>query len=390
MNEAILDLQREDDRFSSDAALSYTLTSEHYTDPDLHALERERVFARNWSLVCHQSEIANPGDFRRHRVAEEELFVIRGRDGVVRGFYNVCRHRASQLIDEAAGNKRAFITCPYHSWAYDHEGKLRAAHNCENVAGFDKADFSLAGVAVEVFLGFVFVNLDTQARPLAERFGDLSAWMLRECPGIDDYRLLYQADNEVPCNWKLLVENLIESYHLELSGPAHKTFVEVVACDEDAGGEAPYAAVTHDGWSSHAGPAGAPENAAYAWSSPRTLGATNAFATFHVFPDWAFLLWPGANALTVFINSPAGPETTAQRFAYYGPEGEPDEATRGMMHYFSHVLGPEDNELCSRVQKGLRSRSYRQGRLMVDAARSAVSEHPVHHFQAQIRDAMGL
>lgn len=387
MNE-IATLIRGEDRFSADPAHSWTLAAAHYHDPALHALERERVFARSWSLVCHGSEIANAGDFRRHRVADEEVFVIRGRDGGVRGFYNVCRHRASQLLDEATGNRKAFITCPYHSWAYDHEGRLRAAHNCENVADFDKADFSLAKVAVEVFLGFVFVNLDTEARPLSERLAPLESWVRRECPGIDGYRRLYRTDNTVACNWKLLVENLIESYHLELSGPQHKAFTEVVACDEDAA--EPYAAVTYDCWSSHVGPAGTRESSAYPWTTERALGGSNAFATFHVFPDWAFLLWPGANALTVFVNAPAGPETTAQYFAWYGPEGEPDEATRGAIHWFSHVLGAEDNELCERVQKGVRSRSYHQGRLMVDAGRSAVSEHPVHHFQAQIRAALGL
>lgn len=388
MNEMTPGTRQPEDRFSADPNESWTLAAPYYYDAELYAREQERVFARTWQLVCHQSEIANPGDFRRHRIAGEDIFVIRGKDGTVRGFYNVCRHRASQLIDEETGNKPSVIVCPYHSWTYDHEGKLRGAVNCENVKGFDKDDFTLARVAVEVFLGFVFVNLDTDAAPLAGRLGPLEDWMRRECPGIDGYKRVYRVDNEVPCNWKLLVENLIESYHLELSGPAHKAFTEVVACGDEVDPADAYAARTYDVWSSHVGPAGPKENAAYSWQTPRALGGGNDFATFHVFPDWAFLLWPGADALTVFVNAPAGPETTAQTFAYYAPEETVDAETEALIHYFSHVLGPEDNELCARVQRGIRSRAYHQGRLMVDADHTAISEHPIHHFQAQVRAAM--
>jgi len=378
---ALADEQK--DKFNAIPDESYTLAAPYFYDPVLYEREKERLFARNWRFVGHQSELATAGDYLTLDLAGEKILVMRGQDGTIRAFYNVCRHRAAELV-KGRGNLKAVVTCPYHSWAYDLEGNLRSAHNCENVKGFRKEDFSLKSVQVEVFCGFVFVNLDPKAVSLKSQIAEMEPLIRRECPNVDAFKLASRQEYLVKANWKAIVDNFIESYHLALSGPAHKAFTDLVDCNKST-----FKVMTHNIWSSHIGPSGPKHNTAYDYEKPRDIGGSNQFVSIHLFPDIGLLFFPGASAVVSFIMSPAGPETTQQIFSYYTPDGAADEATKKGIDYFSYVLGPEDNELCEGVQRGLRSRAYYQGRLMVDAEHSGISEHAVHHFHAQVMKAMG-
>jgi len=131
-----------DKPLTDDAARSYTLPARYYTDPDIIEREKEAIFYRNWSFIGHQSQFTRPGDYVCDVVIDQPVFVIRGKDGVLRGFYNVCQHRAHLLLKEGGGNRKV-ITCPYHAWSYHADGRLRTARNCETVPDFDKAEFSL-------------------------------------------------------------------------------------------------------------------------------------------------------------------------------------------------------------------------------------------------------
>src|SRR5205085_5188363 len=135
-----------------------TLAQEYFVSPEIFSEERNRIFAKNWVLVGHQSQLANSGDYFVAVVAGEGLIVVRDKGSVIRGFYNVCRHRGTRLKEDACGHASA-IQCPYHAWTYALDGKLIGAPHMDEVSGFDKADYSLHGVNLGLWEGFIFVNL---------------------------------------------------------------------------------------------------------------------------------------------------------------------------------------------------------------------------------------
>ena len=159
------------------------LPARYFTDPQVFARARENIFFRTWQYACHVGEVANAGDFVAFTLFDQDLFVMRGDDGAIGAFYNVCRHRGHKLL-EGSGNRRAII-CPYHAWRYDRAGKLRAAPHSDAVAGFARENIALHRVRVEEFLGFVFVNLDADAKPLGECYPGVREALLELCPGID-------------------------------------------------------------------------------------------------------------------------------------------------------------------------------------------------------------
>lgn len=141
-----------------------SLDARYYTDPAIFAAEMDGLFTRTWQFACHVSALEKQGDFYAFELAGEGLFCIKGKDGEIRTFYNVCQHRAHRLV-EGSGSARV-VACPYHMWTYDLEGRLRNGPNIKAVEGFDKSQICLTQVRTEIFLGFVFVNLDPDAAPM--------------------------------------------------------------------------------------------------------------------------------------------------------------------------------------------------------------------------------
>jgi|APSaa5957512535_1039671.scaffolds.fasta_scaffold04095_1 carnitine monooxygenase subunit len=384
MSETNIRLAATEDRFSSDPEVSYTLAAPYYYDEALFRSEQSRVFAQSWRFACHRTEIPHTGDYVTLGLDNESILIIRDKDETIRAFYNVCPHRASQLVKPgSSGNKPSGISCPYHSWTFNHDGTLRGASRCERVKNFNKEDFSLTPVRVEELCGFIFISLNIDAPSLGAQAVGLDDLLNRECTGLEDYSLVARSDFDVKTNWKVIIDNFIENYHLTLSGPEHKKFADLVSSEEHES-----KIRTHDVWTEFISPAGRPDNSAFQWTEPRNLGGGNDFITIHLFPDMGFVLFPGVNALSLFYTRPTGPETCTLVTSYYAPTTELDEATKAGVHYFSDELSPEDIELCEGVQRGLRSRAYHQGRLMVDAERTGLSEHGVHAFHAWIRSFM--
>ena len=136
--------------------------------PKVFEVEKSGLLARTWQFACHASQLENPGDYVAFDLGDESLFSIKGRDGEIRTFYNVCQHRRISLSAAKAATR--VVVCPYHAWTYELTGKLRAAPNAKSVPGFDAAKICLTEVRTEVFLGFVFVNLDPDAAPMDDWF----------------------------------------------------------------------------------------------------------------------------------------------------------------------------------------------------------------------------
>jgi Rieske 2Fe-2S family protein len=187
-----------------------TLPQRYFISSEVFAEEQAAIFSAQWVLVGHQSQIGQPGDYFVQEVAGESLIIVRDREGTIRGFYNVCRHRGTRLCEDQSGHSST-IQCPYHAWTYGLDGRLVGVPHMESVPGFDKADYSLHTVNVGVWEGFIFVNLADDPMPLEKWFaplaGKFSQWNM---PRLRSARRI---GYDVRANWKLMFENYSECYH---------------------------------------------------------------------------------------------------------------------------------------------------------------------------------
>lgn len=151
-------------------------------------------------------------------MVDQEVIVVRGRDGVLRAFYNVCSHRAHRLL-EGKGRKTV-IVCPYHNWSYETDGAFKGGRGIEGVCDFDRIAAGLKPVKVEVLAGLVFVNLDPETRPLADIARAMGKDMAKHCQGLGALKLAHTVEVETAANWKALVDNDLESYHVASAHPA--------------------------------------------------------------------------------------------------------------------------------------------------------------------------
>ena len=195
------------------AALSAgeTLPAQLYVAPEVHRLEREKIFARAWQYACHDSHLKKPGDVVLAKSGDIPIVIVCGKDGELRGFVNVCRHRLHPVVTEN-GNAR-LLRCSYHGWTYELDGQLKHAPRQASEPGFDCSAISLRRVSVERWDQFVFVNVDPGATPLATLTADVRPRTdeLNSDLAEYEYRVRYTYDME--CNWKVWAENAIECYH---------------------------------------------------------------------------------------------------------------------------------------------------------------------------------
>lgn len=196
-----------------------SLEARYYTDPQIFEAEKSGVLAQTWQFAGHASQLDRPGAYFAFELAGESLFCIKGRDGEIRTFYNVCQHRAHQLVD--GSGRTSVVVCPYHAWTYELTGELRAGPNLQSVSGFDKSTVCLTGVRTEVFCGFIFVNLNPEAQPMDDWFPGVRQELETFVPNWAELRPMEWVEIPESCNWKVSVENYSECYHCSLN---HHTF----------------------------------------------------------------------------------------------------------------------------------------------------------------------
>src|SRR6266496_2066325 len=158
---------------SGTSAPAKSLPQKYFVSPDVFAEEQKKIFAKQWLLVGHQSQIPTAGDYIVQQVIGESLIFIRDKTGEIHGFFNVCRHRGTRLKEDTCGHAST-IQCPYHAWTYGLDGRLIGAPHMDEVPGFDKADYSLHAVNLALWEGFIFVNLADDPMPLEEWFAPLA------------------------------------------------------------------------------------------------------------------------------------------------------------------------------------------------------------------------
>jgi phenylpropionate dioxygenase-like ring-hydroxylating dioxygenase large terminal subunit len=367
------DVQRISAGYELDPGESMSLRSEAYVDRKWFEAEVKSVFTRTWQWISHAEAVTKPGSYIAATVAGMPIAVVRDRAGSLRGFYNVCKHRAHELLSGAGTTRN--IVCPYHAWTYDLDGGLRAARRSDGMTSFDKSQICLDQVQVEEFGGMVYVNLDPTATPLSEQAPDLAEEIAHWAPDVANLTHAKRLTYEVNTNWKNVIDNFLECYHCHI---AHREFVDLVDMDT-------YDVKTHGIWSSHFADAGKNENSAYDVSG----ASVTTHSVWWLWPNTCLLRYPGRGNFMVFQVIPDGPERTLETWDFYLESTELNQAEEESVRYIDDVLQEQDIALVESVQRGMRTPAFDQGRIVFDPARSdsGLSEHGVHHFHGLLINA---
>lgn len=354
-----------------DPAASMSLRADAYVDPAWFQVDRQSIIGRSWQWWCHAEQLRAPGQYVAGDVAGMPVVAVRDRDGILRAFYNVCKHRAHQLV--AGHGSINSLVCPYHAWTYDLTGQLTSARHTRDLIDFDRSQICLSEVRVEELAGFVFVNLDPEAPVLAEQSGDLAAEIARWAPDVERLTFAHRLTYDIASNWKNVIDNFLECYHCHV---AHKDFVSLVDMHS-------YTVTTHGIYSSHMARAGVSMNTAYDVSEATVTD----HAVWWLWPNTCLLRYPGRGNMMVLRVIPVGPDRTLETYDLFLESSQPNDAELETIRYLDEVLQVEDIALVESVQRGMRAPAFDQGRIVVDRSGSGLSEHALHHFHGLVLDS---
>ena len=358
-----------------------TLPARYFYDDEIFKAERERIFYPGWHCIGHVNELSDPGQFLTFDIFDQSVVALRGDDGVIRSFYNVCQHRGNRLLEDRRGKLGSVIRCGYHSWCYSRDGHLKSAPRSERLPDFDRKDYGLKPVRSEILGSFVFVNFDPEAVPLGEMAPGAERMINQYLPDIGAMKLIEETDVVVPANWKVIMDNSIEGYHFARSGPVHKHLAALIEFKK-------YKLEAQGKWWTYIGPPKAGIGSAYGAPLDGATWQTDWFFNIGIWPNTTFYCFPFSDICGTFIMIPLAPEKSLLRFGYYGPNRPMPEVTKACIKWMNEELGPEDIQLNVTQQRGLRSFGYNQGRYLIDPERSNESEHLVHHFHTLVHQAV--
>jgi phenylpropionate dioxygenase-like ring-hydroxylating dioxygenase large terminal subunit len=349
----------------------WTLPAAWYSDPEVLTLERERVFAAAWTYAGPAECVSEPSSFFAAQIGHVPIAIVRGKDGELRGFVNVCRHRGHLVV--SGHGCRETLQCPYHAWTYDLDGSLRRAPRAEREPGFDPAGLSLLPISVGAWGPFVFASADPDAAPLEEWLGELPG--IVAASGLDLDALRFHSHHEWPVgsNWKVAIENYLECYHCPT---AHPGFSKVVDVDPDS-----YRLQVHPTFSAQVGPV-RPSALAGNGRSPYVPKGDVTQAQYHfLFPATTVNIAPGMQNVSLERWIPDGPARTVEVTDYFFAADAVEAEIEELMAWDAQVA-EEDTALVESVQRGLDSGLVPQGRLM------SQSEVLIADFQRRVHDAI--
>lgn len=343
---------------------AYSLPFSAYTDKSVFDAERDRIFSKEWLFACMDMQLSDKGSYFSLQVAGEPVVLLRGEDKQLRAFSNICRHRGTPLLDEGFGKVERYVRCPYHAWAYSLSGDLKAIpHN--KIIAVDLDEHSLHEFQVATWNGLVFVNLDSEAPPLSKRLGDIDRYLAIFEPETFDH--VEQGDTEFwQSNWKLAIENAIESYHLF---QVHEQTLEQYTPTKLS-----YYIAGSSEWALTGG-----ANNRKKGVLETLLGSTHPEAFEHYIlvslpPSFVAIVSYGSIAwLSIY---PVSSNESCIRSGSLGWKSAMD--TSQAIQQFTRDFFAEDKQICERVQKGMSARCARGGKL-VDMERVLVD---FHHYLA--------
>jgi choline monooxygenase len=353
--------------FDPDIRRASTLPARLYIDPVYLELERERIFAHSWQLVGRTEQVAESGMFFTATIGNDPIVVLRDGDAL-RGFYNVCLHRAGPVASGCG--KRQTLQCKYHGWTYTLRGELLRAPEMEGVERFTPDDMHLRSVAVAQWGPLVFANLDGKAPPLEDMLGPIPERVAHF--GCESMRYVMRKEYELDCNWKVYVDNYLEGYHIPVVHPSlHKEI------DYDSYRVEPhrYSSIQHAPLRPVPSSAGAERK-----YDPAKSEAGEAVYGW-VFPNVMLNVYMGQMQTNLVL--PLAHDRTRVVFEWFASAPPADPATDpawSALVAFSDEIQDEDVEICQTVQRNLRSRVYDRGRY------SAKRENGVHHFHSLLHE----
>jgi choline monooxygenase len=355
---------------SADLSQAQTLPSRWYTDARFLELEKDKIFWRTWQPVGRTDMLQRPGDFFTCEVAGERLVITRGQDDRLRGFYNVCLHRAGPVA-VGKGNRRS-LQCKYHGWTYGLDGKLLNAPEFEGVRNWNKDEVCLSQVQVETWGPFVFVNLDPVSAPFMDIYGPIDAEIRARGLQIERMRAMERRDYYIDCNWKVYVDNYLEGYHVPV---AHPGLYRELDYDQ-------YRVDTFRYHSSQHAPIRPAKEGDIQGRDRRYVRTEDeAEALYYwIFPNVMLNIYPDNMSINIIL--PVDHVKTLTIFEWYFEEPGTGAGWESMQQTiaFSDEIQQEDIEICEWVQQGLRSRAYDRGRFSVKR------ENGVHHFQSLVHE----
>lgn len=350
---------------SDDEALS--LPAWIYRDPEFFELEKEWIFRSSWQLVCHLNDVPKAGDYYSFEFLGQSIIVLRGDDGEVRSFHNACRHRAARLLDGAQGHCGRRITCPYHAWTYALDGRLIAVPQSDAFKGIDRQRHGLVPLEQEVFMGFIFVRLESHlpgshaklpsVRQMAAPYmEELAAYRLEEL--VPQGRVTLRPRS---VNWKNVADNYSDGLHIPVAHPGlTRLFGASYGVEAKPGIDKMWGRLR--------------ETPSRNWSEARYQSLLPSVAHlpeerqrlwiyFKLWPNLAFDIYPDQIDFMQFL--PISPtETLIREIAYVHPDERREmRAARYLNWRINRRVSEEDKRLIERVQAGMASDSYTVGPL---------------------------
>jgi len=359
---------------------AHTLASKFYTDPAILDIEKTRIFLRTWQLVgtlshsCGEVDgikrtIADPESFFTAEVAGEPVIVVRDKQGILRAFSNVCRHRAGPIA--LGSGCRNVLRCQYHGWTYTLDGRLIGTPDVEGVEFFDRSTMGMVPLGLEVWEQFIFVNFDAQAEPLASYLGKIP----EQARGFqfDGLQFAERRDYVINCNWKVYVDNYLEGYHIPVAHPGLMREIDY----------ANYRIDTYRYYSQQFAPIRAMKTEENAERFYEPGSGLRQAVYFWIFPNLMVNIYPDNVSTNLIV--PISHDKTLTIFEWFFH----DVADRSVQERirraiaFSDQVQQEDIGLCESVQRGLRSATYDRGRYSVKR------ENGVHHFHMLLGEFLG-
>jgi phenylpropionate dioxygenase-like ring-hydroxylating dioxygenase large terminal subunit len=349
-----------------------------YHDAEFFALEKRKVFRCSWQLVCHLNDIPRHGDYHCLDLLGESLVAVRGADGTVRSFHNVCRHRASRLLDGPSGNCTARIICPYHAWTYALDGRLIGVPQRDTFGNFEMARHGLVELEQEIFLGFIFVRLEAglpSVREMAAPYADeLAVYRMQEL--VPQGRVTLRPRR---VNWKNVADNYSDGMHINVAHPGLARML-----GQSYGIEAREWIDKMSGTLRETG-AGSWSERSYRRLLPPVAHLPperqRLWTYFKLWPNLAFDIYPDQIDFMQFM--PVSPtETLIREIAYVHPDNRREmRAARYLNWRINRRVNIEDKALIERVQAGMTSSSYSVGPL-------SSSEVCLRSFARRMRSAI--
>src|SRR5215471_1678920 len=356
---------------------AYTLASRFYTDQHILEIEKENIFRKTWQLVgttmqpCGEvngsaKTIADPETYFTADVAGEPVLLVRDKQGTLRAFSNVCRHRAGPIA-LGSGCKNV-MRCQYHGWTYTLEGRLIGTPDVDGVEFFDRSTMGMVPLRLDTWGDLIFVNFDKDAEPLSAVLGEIP----NQARGFEfeGLKLAERRDYVIECNWKVYVDNYLEGYHIPIAHPGLMKEIDY----------SQYRTETYKYYSQQFAPIRAmkPGDAERAYAPGS--GALKEALYFWIFPNLMLNIYPDNLSTNLIV--PLSHDKTLTIFEWFFHDTESPASKKRIEKAvaFSDEVQQEDILLCENVQKGLKSATYDRGRYSVKR------ENGVHHFHMLLRE----